>query len=82
VSGVAIRAALCREHGHSGSYSAVRRMLAVLNTARPRKATVRLQFGPGEAAQVLVHPLCRAPHLLPHGRHEIVNKAHRSSVAV
>jgi transposase len=52
VSGVAIHAALCREHGYSGSYSAVRRMLGVLDAARPREATVRLQFGPGEAAQV------------------------------
>ena len=52
MSGVAIHAALCREHGYSGSYSAVRRMLAVLDAARPREATVRLQFGPGEAAQV------------------------------
>ncbi len=52
VGGVAIHAALCREHGYSGSYSAVRRMLAALNAARPPQATVRLQFAPGEAAQV------------------------------
>ncbi len=42
VGGVAIHAALCREHGYSGSYSAVRRMLAALNAARPPQATVRL----------------------------------------
>ena len=52
VGGVAIHAALCREHGYSGSYSAVRRMLAALNATRPPEATVRLVFGPGEAAQL------------------------------
>lgn len=52
VAGVAIHAALCREHGYSGSYSAVRRMLQVIDAARPPQATVRLTFAPGEAAQV------------------------------
>jgi transposase len=52
VNGVAIHAALCREHGYSGSYSAVRRMLGVLAASRAPEATVRLQFAPGEAAQV------------------------------
>lgn len=52
VGGVAIHAALCREHGYSGSYSAVRRMLGALAASRPPEATVRLQFGLGEAAQV------------------------------
>ena len=52
VGGVAIHAALCREHGYSGSYSAVRRMLRAIGAARPPQATVRLQFAPGEAAQV------------------------------
>jgi transposase len=52
VAGVAIHAALCREHGYSGSYSAVRRMLQALGATRPAEATVRLQFAPGEAAQV------------------------------
>jgi hypothetical protein len=52
VGGVAIHAALCREHGYSGSYSAVRRMLQAIDAARPPQATVRLQFAPGEAAQV------------------------------
>ena len=52
VGGVAIHAALCREHGYSGSYSAVRRMLQAIGAARPPQATVRLQFAPGEAAQV------------------------------
>jgi transposase len=52
VNGAAIHAALCREHGYSGSYSAVRRMLGALAVSRPPEATVRLQFAPGEAAQV------------------------------
>jgi transposase len=52
VNGVVIHAALCREHGYTGSYSAVRRMLAELARDKPPQATVRLQFGPGEAAQV------------------------------
>ena len=42
VAGVAIHAALKREHGYSGSYSAVRRMLAKLARSRPAEATVRL----------------------------------------
>jgi transposase len=52
VNGVVIHAALCREHGYTGSYSAVRRMLGTLAASRPPEATVRLQFAPGEAAQV------------------------------
>ncbi len=52
VGGVAIHAALCREHGYTGSYSAVRRMLGTLVATRTPEATVRLQFAPGEAAQV------------------------------
>jgi transposase len=52
VNGVAIHAALCREHAYTGSYSAVRRMLGALAATRPPEATVRLQFAPGEAAQV------------------------------
>jgi transposase len=52
VSGVAIHAALKREHGYSGSYSSVYRMLAALRAARPPQATVPLAFAPAEAAQV------------------------------
>jgi len=52
ISGVVIHAALCREHGYTGSYSAVRRMLGTVAASRPPEATVRLQFAPGEAAQV------------------------------
>ncbi|MBK7357167.1 IS21 family transposase [Propionivibrio sp.] len=52
VSGVVIHTALKREHGYTGSYSAVRRMLATLKREVPPDATVRLIFAPGEAAQV------------------------------
>jgi hypothetical protein len=52
VSGVAIHAALCREHGYTGSYSAVHRLLAAVRANRPPEATVPLSFAPGEAAQV------------------------------
>ena len=52
VSGVVIHAVLKREHGYTGSYSAVRRMLATLKRETLPEATVRLDFAPGEAAQV------------------------------
>lgn len=52
VGGVAIHAALCREHGYTGSYSSVRRVVAAMKDARPPEATVRLTFAPGGAAQV------------------------------
>ncbi|MBP6435687.1 MAG: IS21 family transposase, partial [Sphingorhabdus sp.] len=52
VGGVAIHAALRREHGYTGSYSAVRRMLGAVAATRPPEATVRLEFAPGSAAQV------------------------------
>ena len=53
VNGVAIHAALCREHGYSGSYSAVRRMLGALAASRPPEATVRLQFAPATYARLV-----------------------------
>lgn len=52
VSGVAIHAALVREHGYRGSYSAVRRMLQAIRAGLPAQATVPLIFAPAEAAQV------------------------------
>jgi transposase len=59
----AIHAALRREHGFSGSYSAVVRMARSLRAAQPPEVTVRLSFAPAEAAQVdfgagpvLMHP--------------------------
>ena len=52
VSGVAIHAALVREHGFAGHYSSVRRLIATIARECPPEATVRLSFAPGEAAQV------------------------------
>ena len=52
VGGVAIHAALWREHGYRGSYSSVRRMLAEIHASAPPATTVRLYFAPAEAAQV------------------------------
>ena len=53
IQGTTIHAALVRNHGYSGSYSAVRRFLHGLEASRPpRDATCRLIFEPGEAAQV------------------------------
>ncbi len=52
VSGVAIHAALKRNHGYTGSYSSVYRMLSVIRAALPPEATVPLLFAPAEAAQV------------------------------
>ena len=63
VGGKAIHAALVREHGYTGSYSAVARMLVALRGEQPPEVTVRLSFEPGDAVQVdfgagptLVHP--------------------------
>jgi transposase len=52
VNGVAIHAALKREHGYPGSYSSVYRMLRAIGAARAPDATVPIAFAPGEAAQV------------------------------
>jgi transposase len=52
VGGVAIHAALVREHGFAGSYSAVRRMLSGIRAGLPPDVTVPLTFAPGDAAQV------------------------------
>jgi hypothetical protein len=52
VGGIAIHAALCRDHGYRGSYSAVRRMMAGIRASLPPEATVRLHFPAAEAAQV------------------------------
>jgi transposase len=52
VNGVAIHAALKREHGYAGSYSSVYRMLQSIGAACPPDVTVPLAFEPGEAAQV------------------------------
>lgn len=63
VAGTAIHQALQRQHGWVGSYSAVRRMVAGIRATLPPEITCRLEFAPGEAAQVdfgagpiLLHP--------------------------
>ena len=63
VSGTAIHAALKRQHGWAGSYSAVRRLVADIRSRLPPETTCRLDFEPGDAAQVdfgagpmLIHP--------------------------
>lgn len=52
IRGTAIHAALKRNHGYTGSYSAVRRMLQLIAADTPPKATTILDFAPGEASQV------------------------------
>jgi len=52
VAGTAILAALKRNHGYTGSYSSLYRMMASIQTSRPPEATMRLEFAPAEAAQV------------------------------
>lgn len=52
VDGTVIHATLTRDHGYTGSYSSVRRMLARLRGEVPVDTTVRLDYAPGEAAQV------------------------------
>ena len=85
VQGRAIHAALKREHGFGGSYSAVIRMLHQLRGEVPPDVTVRLCFAPAEAAQVdfgagpvLTHPDGKARRTwafvmtLAHSRHQYV----------
>lgn len=52
VSGAAIHAALRRQFGWCGSYSAVRRLAVDIRRHWPRETTCRLEFEPGEVAQV------------------------------
>jgi transposase len=53
VNGAAIHAALAREHGYTGSYSSVHRLIVALRASQgPQDPTVRLTFAPAEAAQV------------------------------
>ncbi len=94
VQGRAIHAALQREHGYTGSYSSVVRMLQRLRAARPPEVTVRLSFAPGEAAQVdfgagpvLCHPDGRDRRTwafvmtLAHSRHQYVEFVWDQTVA-
>lgn len=64
LQGTTIHAALCRNHGYTGSYSAVRRFLQAHAAAQPRVTTMRLHFDPGDAAQVDFG----AGPLIPHAR--------------
>jgi transposase len=52
VAGTTIHHALQRQYGWMGSYSAVRRMVASIRNTLPPEVTCRLEFAPGEAAQV------------------------------
>jgi transposase len=52
IQGTTIHAALCRNHGYTGSYSAVRRFLQASAASLPITTTMRLDFAPGDAAQV------------------------------
>ncbi|CAE6873414.1 hypothetical protein R69746_08602 [Paraburkholderia aspalathi] len=52
VQGTTIHHALKRNHGYTGSYSAVRRILLGLRAERGVAATTILEFAPAEAAQV------------------------------
>lgn len=94
VGGKAIHAALCREHGYTGSYSSVARMLASLRAQQPPEVTVRLSFEPGDAAQVdfgagpvLMHPEGQARRTwafvmtLAHSRHQYLEFVWDQSVA-
>jgi len=94
VGGKAIHAALCREHGYTGSYSSVARMLVALRGEQPPEVTVRLTFEPGDAAQVdfgagpvLMHPDGQPRRTwafvmtLAHSRHQYVEFVWDQTVA-
>lgn len=52
VAGTAILGALRRDHGYTGSYSSVYRMMVAIAGSKPVSATIPLTFAPAEAAQV------------------------------
>lgn len=52
IQGTTIRATLARNHGYTGSVSAVYRFLHQLVVDSPGEVTLRLEFKPAEAAQV------------------------------
>jgi transposase len=94
VQGRAIHAALKREHGYTGSYSAIVRIARRLRDAQPPEVTVRLEWLPGDAAQVdfgagpvLVHPDGKPRRTwafvmtLAHSRHQYVEFVWDQTVA-
>ena len=94
VSGTAIHAALKRQHGWAGSYSAVRRLLADIRSNLPPETSCRLAFEPAEAAQVdfgagptLIHPDGQPRRTwafvmtLAHSRHQYVEFVWDQTVA-
>jgi transposase len=94
VQGKAIHAALVRLHGYGGSYSSVARLLVDLRGRQRPDVTVRLDFEPGEAAQVdfgagplLTHPDGRLRRTwafvmtLAHSRHQYVEFVWDQTVA-
>lgn len=94
VQGRAIHAALKREHGYAGSYSAIVRIVRRLRDAQPPEVTVRLEWSPGDAAQVdfgagpmLLHPDGRVRRTwafvmtLAHSRHQYVEFVWDQTVA-
>jgi transposase len=94
VSGTAIHAALTRQHGWAGSYSSVRRLLADIRAKLPPETTCRLDFDPGDAAQVdfgagptLIHPDGQPRRTwafvmtLAHSRHQYVEFVWDQTVA-
>lgn len=52
IQGTTIHAALVREHGYTGSYSTVYRLLRRLAAEQGQAVPLRLEFAPAEAAQV------------------------------
>jgi transposase len=52
VSGVRIHQVLKEQHGYAGSYSSVYRMLRSIAAGHPPEVPMRLEFAPGDAAQV------------------------------
>lgn len=94
VQGRAIHAALKREHGYTGSYSAIVRIVRRVRGEQPPEVTVRLEWLPGDAAQVdfgagpmLLHPDGRVRRTwafvmtLAHSRHQYVEFVWDQTVA-
>lgn len=63
VSGTVIHAALCRDYGYTGSYSAVHRLIKSIRRATPPDVTVPLSFAPARPPRSTSAPVpfCRTP---------------------